>query len=328
MILLSGFRAWRERRSAMREIEIIKSEEEDRLVRSPASPLEKAVLAVDSGDAEQASELWEQARALTPRHIMASHHTVHVLIKLERLDELEALMLTGHRRSRTDPLFLSGLARLAERRGKTDDALRWWSKLRKCRPTRADGWIEGAACLRRLGRHQEAAAVLTASTRYMDADYGCHAELAYVRETLSDWRGALEEWDYIAGPMDRPTGHCGAARVYEKLGDLPAARLRLATGRLKHPYDADLIIASARLEERSGNLDLASRRWAELRLSRPKSDLGYSEGIRILNLAEKPEAARLLRQEAAERFPENPIYFSPTAVEHSVALNTEGHKSE
>lgn len=321
MILLSGFRAWRERRSAMREIEIIKSEEEDRLVRSPASPLEKAVLAVDSGDVEQANELWEQARALTPRHIMASSDTVHVLIKLERLDELEALMLAGHKRSRTDPLFLNGLARLAERRGKFEEAVRWWSKLRIARPTRGDGWVESAVCLRRLGRHEEAATVLRSSLRYVGDDYRCHVELATVRQALRDWPGALEEWGYVAESMGSPVGYCGGASVYEQMGDLHGAQRRLAQGRAKHPYDVDLIVASARLEERMDNLDLAIRYWTEVRLCRPNIEIGYSEEIRCLEHVGRLEEARLLRSMAAKRFPDSPAYWPATLADAADATN-------
>lgn len=314
MPVLARFRWWRRRSSILREIDLLQDEQEGHLVRSLSNPLRQAVQSLDGGNLKQAAQFWEQARRLIPRHILASTDTIHFLLRTGRLDELESLMVAGHAKSRTNALYLEGLARLAEQRDRIDEALTWWSKLRKTKPGIRDGWLVGAACLKKAGRNEEAASVLQSSILYFETDHDLRIELASARETLADWPRALQEWNYVAETLGLSAGHCGAARICERAGDLPGARLRLTQGLVKHPYQADLLIALARLEERLGNLPTASAYWADLRLSRPHIEIGYREGIRCFRLAGQLEKARLVYEQASQRFPGHFLGFDDVAI--------------
>ncbi len=87
-----------------------------KLVRSAENPLALALKALEAEDTDLATAHWEDARNRTPDHVMQSGDTIKVLLKLNRLDELEALMLAGNKKSPRVELYKLGLAQLCERR--------------------------------------------------------------------------------------------------------------------------------------------------------------------------------------------------------------------
>jgi len=230
-MFFQSFRDWRDRRAALRDVQTLDLREQSERAGLVSSPLHQATDALAGGDLGQAAKLWARARQVMPSQVTRSKETIDILLALGRLDELEALMLQGHKKSRRDKLYLTGLARVAERRGLFLEAAQWWTKLRSAFPADPDGWMAGAACLEKLGHNEERLAILQSARRYFPNDKDVWIWFARAQEAVGQWQQALQSWDYIGETLGHAVGYVGGASACERLGDLPGALERLSVAR-------------------------------------------------------------------------------------------------
>ena len=79
-------------------------------------------MALESDDPVAALQFWTEAVARYPNFAKGSPHALTILLGLKLFDEAEALMREGQKSAPRDPYYADGLARVAERRGDTEDA--------------------------------------------------------------------------------------------------------------------------------------------------------------------------------------------------------------
>jgi tetratricopeptide (TPR) repeat protein len=274
-----------------------------KLARSEQNPLALAVKALEADNTDLATNHWEDARNRTPDHVMQSEDTIKVLLRLNRLDELEALMLAGHKKSPRVELYKLGLAQLNERRQRFTEAAKWWSSIRIGSSFGVENWKSEAHCLELAGELAASANVLHHAARLFADRADVWSRLASIYERLQNWPEALRAWDYVAETLRDGGGYAGAARVCVAMKDPDGAGRRITAGYTKTPYSFDLLKIMAEFAEQSADLPRAMRLWAELRMAHPQLDTGYREEIRCLLRAGDTAKADRVFAEAERRFP-------------------------
>ena len=287
----------------MRDLKHFARLDAERLESSEQNPLYLAARAVDAGNRDLAVQHWTAAQKQLPAYVMTSETTIQVLLGLGRLDELEALLKTGLKKSPASVHYLKGLARLDETRERFGEAAAWWSLIRKGSPREIDIWIREAYCLNRAGDTAAAAQVLELGARNFPDRHDIWIPLAERQETLCKWPQALITWDYIADTLGRAIGYACGGRVCAKMGNLNGAIQRLEKGHFRFPYDLDILQRIAEVEENRGNVAQAITYWAQLRMAHPQQQIGYTEAARCMRLIGKEDEAKLITNAATERFP-------------------------
>src|ERR1700722_692974 len=124
------FQDWRDRRSALAELEERWGGEEGVLMDQSQNPIYLAKRAVTSDNLVEAASQWERALLLMPNGIVESPDSLDILLGLKRYDEANALMRERQKRFAGDRFCLMGLARTAEARGDIAEALKRWEVVR------------------------------------------------------------------------------------------------------------------------------------------------------------------------------------------------------
>ena len=154
--MLENFRAWRERRRAMRQMLAMEREEVRELRHSDMNPLRQAKVSLELDDPETALRFWNQAWIRHPNYVKQAPETLGVLLGLKLFDEAEAIMLEGQKRSPHEAQFAEGYALVAEHRGDREEAVARWQRVLKRFPSSWTAHVSAARCLRELGRSSEA----------------------------------------------------------------------------------------------------------------------------------------------------------------------------
>jgi tetratricopeptide (TPR) repeat protein len=287
----------------MREIRRMESDERERIRYSGVSPIIKAVEAMKADDPDVAAQYWDEAVRVIPDVVLRSEHSIAILLGIKRYDELEALMLKGHKRWPARPLYVSGMAQMWMHRNDRTKASDWWKKLRLVDSRNIDAYLNGAFCERSLGNLSEAKQILEQANAIFDWDPRGWAELAIIAEMEKDWDTALKHWDHVAGPLKHWTGDVGGARVCHATGDIPGALARLENGRQAHSQKLAAMVALAELEERIGMVDLALKDWSFVKTLFPGHVPAYVGCARCLRQKGDLDDAYALLQVAMQKFP-------------------------
>ncbi len=303
VMVLRALHDWWDRQAAIRALAQMQRVEAAKLVVSDQNPLALAVKALEADNTGLATIHWEDARKRIPDHVMQSIDSITVLLKLGRFDELETLMLEGHRKSPRVVTYKLGLARLNESRQRFAEAAKWWSSIRAGSSFEVENWKKEAYCLERAGELEASADLLSKAARVFPNRVDIWSGSARIYERLQKWPEALRAWDYVAETLRDGNGYAGAARVCVAMNDPDAASRRIAAGYIKTPYSFDLLKIMAEFAEQSADLPRATRLWAELRMAHPQLDTGYREEIRCLLQAGDKAQADQVFAEAERRFP-------------------------
>jgi len=118
--------------------------------------------AVRQKDWAEAARRYERVRRRDPARLDGYEAGASALVEDGRADEAEAVIAEGRRRLRTEWtwMMLRASARVADRLGNHDEAIRRWEALRDQYPDQPAGFLEGAEALARAGRGEDAAALI------------------------------------------------------------------------------------------------------------------------------------------------------------------------
>jgi tetratricopeptide (TPR) repeat protein len=297
------FQDWRDRRSALRDLSQKQQAEEAALMDQNLNPLNMARMALASAPAEAASR-WERARELVPNAVLASPDSLHILLDLQRYDEADALMRERRKRLRGDRFCLTGLARIAERRGDTAEALRRWEVVRSRVRDTIEGYLGCARCLVDLGRVKEAETQLNRALRRDPYSLEVKMARARISDRCKDWMQSLARWKPIAEVDRNPQAFAFAARAMIELGQLEEAEAWLAEPSRLFITDLEIAMTHADLAQRRGDVIAACDRWATVRAIDQYSYAGYHDGAYRLVEAKRQAEAEAVLREAAVRFPD------------------------
>ncbi len=300
------FIEWRERRSALSDMEKRRIEEQALYVRNLNNSFNLALSALERGDLGVVAEQWDLAQATMPEYVASSRHTLRVLMSLERYDEAEAHCQAGLRGKPRDFHFRRGLALIAEARGEYESALARWRALPAEGEDYAEARLHEARNLLFLKRDEEADRVLTVLTRRRPEEVLAWTELARVAERRQDWARAETFWRHLTTfePGDVGSYHAGLARAQSQQGRDDAAEATLRRARVIHPGDLEVVVTSCHVAMHRGDVAVAAERWALVRLMARGFQEGYREGARCSWDAGRPDEAEDIIREAIERFPD------------------------
>jgi tetratricopeptide (TPR) repeat protein len=139
-------------------------------------PKDPATLFAWSRDAMKRKEWNEALRRYDRMRQYASHWhdsytgAADALMELGRREEAEALVADGMRRHPQTWMMWHAAARIADRAGDLDEAIRRWEDMRTRFPTVSAGYHRGAVALERAGRVEEAAALIRQGRDFFPTD--------------------------------------------------------------------------------------------------------------------------------------------------------------
>lgn len=303
-LLPAGFRAWRERRHALREFKAMGNLDQQMLALDDSNPLYRARTALNLGDHAEALRCWLDACQRLPEFARTSHDSLGILLGLRRYDEAEALMLAGRKRSPRDSHYSCGYAEIATERNDYAEAAKRWAAARKAFPGAWRGYAFGAASLSKLGKLDEAEAVLERGLALLPTNINCRIEYARMAELRKDWLEAHRRWELIGKEFNHVLGVLGAARALQEMGRLDEAEACLAAGRQHHPTVHNIVMEQAHLAQLRGDEAAELRLWETVLQRFPLVQHGYYDAARRLTeMGKIAEADDVLRR-AVERFPQ------------------------
>ena len=187
-------------------------------------------------------------------------------------------------------------------------ALTAWHAISEGFPERADGFLGEAELLMRMGRLDEAEALLSGVIdRFSDQVYvtANHARIAAFR---GDWAEALMRWGAVREKFPaHPIPYVGQAEVFLNIGqlDLAEAVFAKAVGlAVAFPHYEWAAIGYADVATRRGQWSEALDRWEFVRTRFPKFGTAWVKYAEALDALGRPDEAKTVLRQASNLFPD------------------------
>ncbi|WP_146101949.1 tetratricopeptide repeat protein [Rhodopila globiformis] len=274
----------------------------------------EALEVLDRDQPKRAAEIWDHARAVFPDEAVKSDLALKLLFRLQRYDDIEALMKAGHDRYPNDARFAEGAAQVAYERGNLDEAFQRATVLYRKYPRSTVGYRTAAASLSLMNRFTEAETVIAKGLNALPHDVGMRIEYAKLAERRKDWLAALERWTYVDEVHGHVAGAAGAASALTMLGRYEEAE-SLLSSRL-HKFSAEMLIwlQFARISEGKGDWEEAASRWAVVRKRFPQRAVGYVSSLPVLARVADREQIEAVLLEGIDRIPDDPVCLKEYAL--------------
>jgi tetratricopeptide (TPR) repeat protein len=282
----------------------------ERFPDEPEPLFDLARLAEVRGDWEEAIRRWRVARARFPERWQCPLGEALGLRVLGRLDEAEAVLraATQNFSDQSEPLF--DYARVAEARGDWAEAIRRW----RVAGERPPCLLGEAACLRALGRLDDAEAVLTAAMERFPSEPGPLFDHAKIAEARGDWTEAVRRWravgERFAERWEPPLGEALGLRALGRFDDAEAV---LAAAMQRFPNEPEPLFDHARIAGERGAWDEAARRWEDALRRYPQRLSAVIGRAGVLIETRQLEAAEALLRRAIDEFAPDPGAWSAYA---------------
>ncbi|MBS0641554.1 MAG: hypothetical protein JSS43_16935 [Proteobacteria bacterium] len=259
--LLAAWRNWQERRSIMREFGSLHAMEHEWDVHKIKNILTEAQAAVAIDDYQRSAELWDEAIALNKQAAHKSSLALPVLLRLQRFDAAESIMLELQAKHPANSDYAVGLIRVALAKRDFDAAIRHAAFVRKRFPRTIDGYARGLDALRGANRLQDAEALAIEGIKAFPDNIHLLIEHAKIAEVGEDWKAALERWTVVLERFGHASGYPGVGSALVKSGRYAEADEVLEKGRMRFPSEPTIAVAWARSAQASGNDGEAIARW-------------------------------------------------------------------
>lgn len=158
--------------------------------------------AAAASDWPAADDAWRELRGCAPSLPEGWVHGALALRRLGRADDAGALLEQGLTQLPAHRSLLIGLGYNASEVGDWEASLSAWARVRVAAPEAADGWVHAATALERLGRHDEAEALMAAAVEQLPGDRAVLARQAYLAVHRADRVVALERWQRMAAVFE------------------------------------------------------------------------------------------------------------------------------
>ena len=258
--------------------------------------IDTAIRALKQGDRAQAVEIWRQMRAQFPGVSAISEEALGLALDLGYYDEAEAMLKEGPKyRPEREAFCLTGLARVAYRRGDLEEAVHRCSTLLRSFPTAPHGYHIAATCLAELGRHEEADAVLARGVSSLPTDFEISRHYAQQAKQRRAWPEALRRWELMRGRFEDVAVPVGSAEALREMGRLTEAEEVLTDASKRYDESNRLIAEWANLATAKGDLTAAIQYWAKAVRLFPSFAIAYVRGAKTMReLGQEAEADELL----------------------------------
>ena len=162
------------------------------------------------------------------------------------------------------------LAQAAEQRGRWAEALQHWERFKEESSASPAGYVGICTALWKLGRAEEAEALLTPALRIFPGSLDLLALYARVGTLIAGKDERTRRWrNVLLHSPDDGEIWAAAARDAQTRGDAAGAEQILHDAMIRLPNDIALACEHARLPENAGNFVEAVQRWALLAERRP-----------------------------------------------------------
>jgi len=255
--MLDNFRAWRERRSAIREFLALQKVEAWEVAHSDTNPLLQAQASIAIGDHEAALRNWNHARIRYPSYVKAAPETLGVLLGLKLFDDAEAIMLEGKKHSPGDPKYTEGYALIAQRREDWAEAVARWQDARRKFPGSWKTYVNAARALNELERLSEAEKLLKQAISRFPGEVHCWWEYASLAEVKKDWEMARSLWCEVTERFEHVVGVIGQARAMMSLGQAEEAASFLMARHARFPHEPEVMLELARIAKLNAHIEQA-----------------------------------------------------------------------
>jgi tetratricopeptide (TPR) repeat protein len=294
--LFQALRTWLDRQRAFRDLRSAENRHGIDFRPHFVIQIDLARRALKQGDRPQAVEIWRQMRARFPGLSATSEDGLSLALDLGYYDEAEAMLREGHRyQPDRKALFAMGLARVAYRRGDSEEAVRRCMTLLRTFPAMADGYHIAATCLTGLGRHEEADAMLERGVSNLPADFSINARYARQAMQRHAWPEALRRWGLMRGRFENPAVPLGSAECLREMGHLAEAEEMLTETSTHYGESNGLMAELANLASARGDLEEAVRCWKNAVRLFPSFAIAYTKGAEAMRkVGREAEADELL----------------------------------
>ena len=263
--LFQALRTWFDRWRAFRALSSAEIRDSVELRATFTTQIDLARRAFKQGDREQAVEIWRQMRARFPGLSAISEAGLSLALDLGYYDEAEAMMRAGHRyHPGRKAFFATGLARVAQRRGNPEEAIRRCKTLLRKYPAAADGYHIAATCLSELGRQDEADAILARGALNLPTDFNINARHARQAMRRRAWPEALRRWELMRDHFENIAVPLGIAECLREMDRLAEAEKVLTEAGARYGVNDRLLAELANLATAKGDFDEAVQCWKNI----------------------------------------------------------------
>jgi len=301
--VLGVIRDWLDRRRALKQLRKAQRDDIRDFREFFGQDIEAARRALDRGEHTLASEIWVKARAPFPDLAIKAPEALELMLDLGRFDEAEEMLREGQKRHPKEASIAVGYARVAERRGEPEEAVRRCETLLHKFPDCTAGYTLGADCLDTLKRHDEAEALLARGVQKLPTDFKLLCAHAMHAEQRGDFPTAVERWRLVERSEHPIVGMLAVGRCLMALQRFAEAEDVLNEASERFPTNGYTVTSMARLHTLKGNAEEAMRTWRLARERFPGLLVAYTGGAEAAReFGREAEADEILR-EATERFP-------------------------
>ncbi|WP_158923689.1 lipopolysaccharide assembly protein LapB [Acidisphaera sp. S103] len=254
------------------------------------------------GDHESAAERWAKVRKQFPNVMDGYAFGVMALRGLNRLPDAEALTRQTMARFPDEVLGFMEYGRLADIQQDWDQALERWTVV-LTRFDHLSGYTGAAQAMVKLGRYDEADALLARARVRYPIDPSVGIGLAISAQTKGDIPEAISRWKYMVQhfPM-HIVAVFNAAGALDKLGATDDAEQVLRDAVDHFPREPRPMAELGMLLLRRRDFSGAAKAFATLRDVFPNNKEAYLRGAEALDQAGQLEEAELLRKDYRNRF--------------------------
>jgi tetratricopeptide (TPR) repeat protein len=304
--LFQALRTWFDRWRAFRALSSAEIRDSVELRATFTTEIDLASRAFKQGDREQAVKIWRQIRARFPGLSAISEAALRLALDLGYYDEAEAMLRAGHRyHPGRKAFFAMGLARVAQRRGNPEEAIRRCKTLLRKFPATADGYHLAATCLSELGRQDEADAITARGVLKAPTDFKINVRYAQQAVRRRTWPDALRRWELMQGRFEDIAVPLGIAKCLWEMGRFAEAEVVLTEAGTRYGVSDRLLAELANLATAKGNFDEAVQCWKSVVRQFPSFASAYTKAAEAMRkIGQEAEADELLCV-AVTRFPAN-----------------------
>jgi predicted Zn-dependent protease len=198
----------------------------------------RADVELEAGDVEAALRTAALLRARFPGLIVGYVHGCAALRRLQRHAEAEAMARAAIRRFPRAANAYEAFAYCAQDRGDWQEAFKRWRTTARRFPGGLWPNVMHASCLARLGRMDDAEAVIARTVQTWPEEWLPSFHAAEIAETAGDWPTASARWLALRKRFPgRPEAYIRGTRALRQIGELDQAGSLIASGIFIFPRD-------------------------------------------------------------------------------------------
>ena len=232
----------------------------------------------------KALEMWQELEQFSPQDITAIIGQGNALIELGKFEEAETTLQKAKAMWSDHPASYEGLARVASRNKRWDEALEKWREVEQRFPENNMAIVNQGNALIELGKFEEAETTLQKTKVMWPNHLASYEGLARIAYRTKMWPKALKRWQEVESLFPESTvAIIGQGKSLIELGEFEEAETILQKAKAKWPKHPLVISFSTTLQNKKDTLFNSKIQQAKHCLKKKK----FKEAEIIFNEAQK-----------------------------------------